>query len=1218
MIRVTSKKIIMLLLVVVNYVYAINDPKYPEQWYLNGSSHWLFGYDAIDIGFQRFKDSGFNEEGENVTFVIAQGVEVNHPELKNKMWTNPNEVIGNGIDDDENGFVDDIHGINTFYANGDIYDDLIGWGTGLSGIIAAEQNNNLGVSGVSAKTKIAHCALGFEANEIGEVNWVDFVPQLDMCFEYVISLKRQGVKISSILMLENFPNRAIFSNGWILGQADLKDALKPIFQKLSDEDILLIAPVSPCGHYFPIDNFPQTPQVYRFPNQIIVDGFLSEYEPGVGVSFTSCRGTHSVDVMAPVSYVKMISPEPILKTPAEPLHRFSPSSSEGVETVNFLVSDEEYFSGNESWKIDPHEEQESFIYLPAIDLSDFKEQGVIINIMSKGVAGFASEHQVYLQYEGEYGWSIIDQTRAYQSLDWESTQYAISSELISDWERRGIDLEQIKFRVRADADVPSGYNFHIDEITAFATQSSEEIDWQYYLEIADNSLAAAQVAGAVATLKSVYPDMSNNQIKNRLMVSGTPNPQWTPGTPFFDYMKSSLNNKILNLYQGDGSGAIDCQGQEIKRRIKPSTNSPIMVVENKDMQIQSLSIKCDGASGDVTYTDSKWNKTFTSKDDGKGFDSIANDGLNVTSFNFQDIGWTEVAMPGEFPLEVLVVKPYLVRKVRLVENEILDTSNGMDFPLSFGGVVNAYREKTSFWIDFFKGNISLSFPYPPEPEVIPRKHQAKASSVALKKWHVFDSKQIKDTKLKKKTANIDLLTFRKGKQVKSNLINSPTFESIQQPELKILDLQYTPEEISQSSFYRFRSFGRNWRTDDRYMYTIELKYFSSTNGDLEPFSGRVQAIFFENKSTIIISYMDFSEADIARIGNRGLAIGTNYFLPLDNDFSNDTSYILKVDDGENTPPEQIESEIVLYGEHYVSFDATELFSDAEDDILIFGASSQNGISIGPFGLVQISDELIADNDEIIVDLSVDDGEELLETSVLVKLRDYSTPPSMSLNVLQLYTNEELVLDLNDYLSDPDSDTITVRLLTDSENVSLSEDNLLTLNYTKQDYPLYDNELDFIISDGGNDVSHQVTLYLNYKNHKPVNNGFPNSLSINVGEQSSIPLNQYFTDPDEDVLSFSTESDIASIVNDNQKIYLTVSPYEAGEKSVSLTVSDNDGEYLYLALLVYASTDSNDSSGNNEAISNSSGGVALGFNSVFLILLFLLRRKNVVSIVRRYR
>jgi len=52
-----------------------------------------------------------------VVAVIDEGIDLNHPDLRDNIWTNPGEIPGNGIDDDANGYVDDVHGYD--FANDD-------------------------------------------------------------------------------------------------------------------------------------------------------------------------------------------------------------------------------------------------------------------------------------------------------------------------------------------------------------------------------------------------------------------------------------------------------------------------------------------------------------------------------------------------------------------------------------------------------------------------------------------------------------------------------------------------------------------------------------------------------------------------------------------------------------------------------------------------------------------------------------------------------------------------------------------------------------------------------------------------------------------------------------------------------------------------------------------------------------------------------------------
>src|SRR5215218_5082829 len=85
--------------------------------------------------------------------VVDSGVDYNHPDLKDNIWTNPGEVAANGIDDDNNGYKVDVHGYDFVNGDGDPMDDL-GHGTHVAGVAAATAGNGQFGEGVSPNSKI--------------------------------------------------------------------------------------------------------------------------------------------------------------------------------------------------------------------------------------------------------------------------------------------------------------------------------------------------------------------------------------------------------------------------------------------------------------------------------------------------------------------------------------------------------------------------------------------------------------------------------------------------------------------------------------------------------------------------------------------------------------------------------------------------------------------------------------------------------------------------------------------------------------------------------------------------------------------------------------------------------------------------------------------------------------------------------------------------------
>ena len=177
--------------------------------------------------------------------VIDTGVDYNHPDLNPMMWRNPNEIPGNGIDDDENGLIDDVYGADYTLdpPTGDPMERDPEWrdyghGTHCAGIIGAKEDNEEGIAGVAsyAEGRVKMMALkGLSANSSSVVG-------LLRCLNYAID---NGASISSNSWGAPCTRDDCYnSNGWIqlerVWKAGLQNNPDHLFIVAAGNDNLLI------------------------------------------------------------------------------------------------------------------------------------------------------------------------------------------------------------------------------------------------------------------------------------------------------------------------------------------------------------------------------------------------------------------------------------------------------------------------------------------------------------------------------------------------------------------------------------------------------------------------------------------------------------------------------------------------------------------------------------------------------------------------------------------------------------------------------------------------------------------------------------------------------------------------------------------------------------------------------------------------------------------
>ncbi len=246
----------------------MKDPKMSEAWGIKKTAveaAWKISMGSKDI----------------VVAVIDTGIDVNHKDLAHNLWVNKGEVgtdskgrdkATNGVDDDGNGYIDDVNGWNFVSSNADLKDNH-GHGTHIAGIIGAEGGNGFGVAGVAPKVSIM------------SIKYYDpMVPNANNLANTIKSI-RYAVKMGA--------NIINYSGGGLEYSAEEYQAIK----EAKDKGILFVAAAgnersnSDKNHYYPAD--------YPLTNIISV----TAANESNNVLPSSNYGQQTVDIQAPGSNI---------------------------------------------------------------------------------------------------------------------------------------------------------------------------------------------------------------------------------------------------------------------------------------------------------------------------------------------------------------------------------------------------------------------------------------------------------------------------------------------------------------------------------------------------------------------------------------------------------------------------------------------------------------------------------------------------------------------------------------------------------------------------------------------------------------------------------------------------------------------------------------------------------------------------------------------------
>lgn len=470
-----------------------DDPHFSKLWHLQNTGQTLNGQSGIPGADVNVVPAWDLQSGsaEVVIAVVDSGVAFDHPDLTDNAWVNQGEIPDNGLDDDGNGYIDDIHGwdfVNNDNNPSDYSRDLYGdgHGTHVAGIIGARGNNALGSTGLLWKCRIMPLQIFdlFQSNTFAAhiIQIIRIIQALDYAVQ-------NGARIINCSF----------------GGSAFSQALYDMYALANEQDVLVVAAAGNNNN--DNDQTPIYPASYDLPN-IIAVAATNEQD---ALAVYSNYGAQSVDLAAPggSSYKSNI----FSTIPPERVVLFQDDFENGLTqwTTSSQYND---WLVDYDFLFDSQVLQSSTTYYHNNESATVTTAAPIDGLLARGL-----HLHMDIEYHLENGFDYLyiegSQDGTTFTPAYVATGHSGGIIHFNDWKSElALGTFYLRFRLETDANI-TDLGVFVDNLKL--TGVRWEFDGDEYGTKSGTSMAAPVVTGLAGLLWSSRPELSALEIKNTLL-----------------------------------------------------------------------------------------------------------------------------------------------------------------------------------------------------------------------------------------------------------------------------------------------------------------------------------------------------------------------------------------------------------------------------------------------------------------------------------------------------------------------------------------------------------------------------------------------------------------------------------------------------------------------------------------------------------------------------